>query len=224
MLLKLLPLDGCVSFRNTKVRQKKDRKSFWEQLPPFGKINIRGQTLSWRWCVGNHPTLYMTYSTGAQAWDSVFLQKLQRGEGYDASSWYTEMRFIVGRDSFPIHRSTGTSQFLWLRFPVEWKWGASLGMHMIGNNNVKLQGNVSAPYGISEALRVFCQCGAPFKKILVIRESKSKSIVRKNAEMVLVPLTGNVLRRTLASTQWSNLTMSGKSLVLWDLWGQNNFS
>lgn len=92
--------------------------------------------------------------------------------------------------------------------------GASLGMHMIGNNNVKLQGNVSAPYGISEALRVFCQCGVPFKKILVIRESKNKSIVRKNAEMVLVPLTGNVLRRTLASTRWSNLTMSGKSLVL----------
>lgn len=166
MLLKLLPLDGCVSFRNTKVSQKKDRKSFWEQVPLFGKINIRGQTLSWRWRVGSHPTLYMTYSTGVQAWDSVFLQKLQRGEGYDASSWYTEMRFIVGRDSFPIHRSTGTSQFRWLRFPVEWKWGASLGMYMIGNNNVKLQGNVSASYGISEALRIFCQRGVPFKKIL----------------------------------------------------------
>lgn len=29
--------------------------------------------------MGSHPTLYMTYLTGAQAWDSVFLQKLQRG-------------------------------------------------------------------------------------------------------------------------------------------------
>lgn len=36
--------------------------------------------------MGSHPTLYMTYLTGAQAWDSVFLQKLQRGEGYNASS------------------------------------------------------------------------------------------------------------------------------------------
>lgn len=71
---------------------------------------------------------------------------------------------------------------------------------MIGNNNVKLQGNVSALYGISEALRVFCQCGAPFKKILVIRESKSKSTVGKNAEMVLVTSTSNALRRTLART------------------------
>lgn len=27
--------------------------------------------------MGNHPTLYVTYSTGAQACDSVLLQKLQ---------------------------------------------------------------------------------------------------------------------------------------------------
>lgn len=84
---------------------------------------------------------------------------------------------------------------------------------MIGNNNVKLQGNVGALHGISGALRVFCQCGAPFKKILVIREPKSKGTVRENAEMVLATSTGNVLRRALASTQWSNPTMSGKSLV-----------
>lgn len=80
---------------------------------------------------------------------------------------------------------------------------------MIRNNNVKLQGDVRALYGISEALRVFCQCGAPFKKILVIREPKSKSTVRENAEMALVTSTGSMLR-TLASTQWSNPTMSGK--------------
>lgn len=70
---------------------------------------------------------------------------------------------------------------------------------MMGNNNVKLQGNVRA--GISGALRVFCLCGAPFKKILVIREPKSKGTVRENAEMVLVTSTGSMLTRTLTSTQ-----------------------